>query len=109
MPRKSTQTMTVETEVEKPSSTEAIKVAVITNDIKHLGEAMNRLEVKFDQAILGFVTHEKLRDVQKAADEKHKQQDKAIASLEDWNKWAVRIVLGLVISAVVGLAFSSKL
>jgi len=108
MPRKSTQTMTVETETEQ-SQSEVIKLAVTNNELKHLSESMKRLEAKFDKAILGFVTHEKLNDVEKAFNTKHGVHAEKIAGIEDWNKWAVRIVLGLVIAAVVGLAFSSKL
>ena len=52
MPRKSTQTMTVETETEQ-SRSEVIKLAVTNNELKHLSESMNRLEAKFDKAILG--------------------------------------------------------
>jgi len=105
MARKTTQTMTTETDGENPA---AISVAVVKNEIKHLNESMNRLEIKFDAAILGFVTHEKLKDAQKAADAKHQEQDKAIASLEDWNKWAVRVALGIVATAIGALVINLK-
>ena len=32
--------------------------------------------------------------------------EQRIAALEDWQRWAVRVVLGLVITAVVGLALA---
>jgi len=107
MPRKSTQTMTVETETEQ-SQSEVIKLAVTNNELKHLSESMNRLEAKFDKAILGFVTHEKLNDVEKAFDTKHRAHADRIAGLEDWNKWAIRLILALVIAAVGGVIFVTK-
>ena len=103
--RTSTQTLTTETDGENPG---AISVAVVKNEIKHLNESMNRLEIKFDAAILGFVTHEKLKDVQKSNDEKHKEIDKAIGGLEDWNRWFVRIVLGLFVTGLAALVINYK-
>ena len=85
-----------------PDLSDAVKLAVVNTEIKHLSEAMVRIEGKFDTAINNFVTNEKLSDAQKRADEKHKQQDLAIKKLEDWNTWAVRIVGGAIILAVLG-------
>lgn len=107
MSRKSTQTMTVETDNEQPQS-EVIKLAVTNNELKHLSESMNRLEAKFDKAILGFVTHEKLNDVEKAFNAKHSVHSEKIAGLEDWNKWAIRVILLLVASAIGGVIFVTK-
>lgn len=96
------------TSEETQNDTEVVKVAVLNNDMKHLGESMNRLEAKFDAAILGFVTHDKLMDMQKSADAKHSEQDKAINSLEEWNKWAIRIILGAFLSGLAGAFFIFK-
>ena len=106
MSRKTTQTMSVETEGDTQS--EVIKLAVTNNELKHLIESMNRLEAKFDKAILGFVTHEKLNDVEKAFNAKHTVHSEKIAGLEDWNKWAIRLILALVIAAVGGVIFVTK-
>lgn len=50
-----------------------------------------------------FVSKADLKAAQDLADEKHKQQDKAIKALEDWNLWAQRLVIGTVITAVLVL------
>ena len=106
MSRKTTQTMSVETEGD--TQTEVIKLAVTNNELKHLSESMNRLEAKFDKAILRFVTHEKLNDVERAFNAKHSVHSEKIAGLEDWNKWAIRVILALVIAAVGGVIFVTK-
>ena len=98
--------MTVETEGDTQS--EVIKLAVTNNELKHLSESMNRLEAKFDKAILGFVTHEKLNDVEKAFNAKHSVHSEKVAGLEDWNKWAIRVILLLVASAIGGVIFVTK-
>jgi len=98
--------MSVETEGDTQS--EVIKLAVTNNELKHLSESMNRLEAKFDKAILGFVTHEKLNDVEKAFNAKHTVHAEKIAGLEDWIKWAIRLILALVIAAVGGVIFVTK-
>lgn len=106
MSRKTTQTMSVETEGD--TQTEVIKLAVTNNELKHLSESMNRLEAKFDKAILRFVTHEKLNDVERAFNAKHSVHSEKIAGLEDWNKWAIRVILLLVASAIGGVIFATK-
>lgn len=106
MSRKTTQTMSVETEGD--TQTEVIKLAVTNNELKHLSESMNRLEAKFDKAILRFVTHEKLNDVERAFNAKHSVHSEKIAGLEDWNKWAIRVILLLVASAIGGVIFVTK-
>ena len=98
--------MSVETEGDTQS--EVIKLAVTNNELKHLIESMSRLEAKFDKAILGFVTHEKLNDVEKAFNAKHTVHSEKIAGLEDWNKWAIRVILLLVASAIGGVIFVTK-
>mgnify|MGYP003510386695 FL=1 len=98
--------MTVETEGDTQS--EVIKLAVTNNELKHLSESMNRLEAKFDKAILGFVTHEKLNDVERAFNAKHSVHSEKIAGLEDWSKWAIRVILLLVASAIGGVIFVTK-
>ena len=98
--------MSVETEGD--TQTEVIKLAVTNNELKHLSESMNRLEAKFDKAILRFVTHEKLNDVERAFNAKHSVHSEKIAGLEDWNKWAIRVILLLVASAVGGVIFVTK-
>lgn len=96
-----------------------VEIAVLNRDIMHINTTLARMEGKFDSAMLNFVTIDKLVDAQKAADathaameekcaEKDKQQDEAIKKLEDWNTWAVRIVLGAIILAVVTLVLKSN-
>ena len=82
-----------------------VKIAVLNNDIKHINDTLSRMEQKFDSAISGFVTFDKLADAQRAADAKHAEQDAAIKKLEDWNTWAVRIVLGAILTSGVGVLF----
>lgn len=108
-----TKTHTVTDTTITPQS-DAIKVAVMNNDMRHIGETLIRLETSFsetnqrieaklDNAIVGFVTHDKLEDHRQADIKKHEEQDARTGKLEDWNSWAVRIVLGAVIVAVLGL------
>jgi len=110
-----TETITRETGIIDPN----IKIAVMNNDIQHINDTLTRIEAKFDGVINSFVTHEKLDDATKAAEEKHnniiasfeakaKEQDRAIVKLEDWNMWAVRIVLGAIILAGVSALLITK-
>ena len=99
------QTTIRETEVTE-SESPTVKIAVMNNDMKHFSETLERIEGKFDTAIMGFVTHEKISDIEKAHTEKHNTQDRAIAKLEEWNVWATRIVLGAVILAILGIVFA---
>lgn len=97
-----------ETTVQTDSTTDAIRVAVMNTEIKHLSESLSRIEGKFDIAISTFVTDDKLADAQRAADAKHKEQDKAIKKLEDQNTWIIRTVGTLLIAAVVGGVMLTK-
>lgn len=55
-----------------------------------------------------YATKEQLGSVDQKHERKEAVQDKAIKSLEDWNAWAVRIVLGAILVALVGGAFALK-
>lgn len=79
------------------------KIAVLRNEVRHVNETLNRVELKLDNMAVNFVTSSQLAAAQTLADLKHEQYDKKIASLEGWNAWATRIVLGLVLTSVVGL------
>jgi len=85
------------------SVTDAIQVAVMNNDMKHFSDTLVRIEGKFDKAIQGFVPLERLAAHESADNMKHVEQDRAIKKLEDWNRWAMKIVLGAVIAAVLGI------
>lgn len=78
-----------------------VKIAVMNADIKHMNDTLVRIEGKFDNAMTGFVTVDKLADAQAAATTKHVEIDRAINKLENWNTWAVRIVFGAIVSIVV--------
>lgn len=84
------------------------KIAVLKNDMQHINQTLDRMEGKFDNAITGFVTMDKLADATAASYAKHAEQDRAIKKLEDWNAWAVRIVLGVVILAVLALIVGNQ-
>lgn len=102
----STKTKTIiekETTVQQSdTTTDAIRVAVMNTEIKHLSETMTRVESKFDKALTTFATNEQLTAAQKLADSKHEEQDTRINKLEDWNLWAQRIVGTVVILAILG-------
>jgi len=50
-----------------------------------------------------YVTSKELKDAKDAEDVKHVEQDGRIASLEAWNEYAVKIVLGIILTAIIGL------
>lgn len=79
----------------------------MNNDIKHINDTLARMETKFDNVINSFVTTDKLTDLTTSITTKNTQQDKAITLLENWNMWAVRIVLGAVLIAGVGLLIAN--
>lgn len=68
---------------ETTDSDTSIKVAVLNNDIKHINETLARLEGKFDIAVQSFVTTSQLVSAQAESDRIHKEQDKAIESLQE--------------------------
>lgn len=78
-----------------------VKIAVMNADIKHMNETLVRIEGKFDSAMTGFVTFDKLADAMEASNTKHAEIDRAISKLENWNTWAVRIVFGAIVSIIV--------
>ena len=78
----------------------AYRVGQLENNQK---ERFNRLEKKIDDMTTGFVTIDKLNDAKEAADDKHREQDGKIRSLEEWNIWAQRLVLGAVILAILAI------
>jgi hypothetical protein len=108
------QTKTKQTIIEKeiemptPDPSDAIKVAVMNTEIKHVNETMVRIEGKFDKALENFVTTERVTSLEESIKIKNTEQDAAIKKLEDWNVWALRIVVGAVILAVLGLIFVNK-
>lgn len=84
--------------------------APTTNEIKliidnSLLEQERRITDNFRTTIDGlsdkFATREALTNVDKKHESKSAVQDKAIKSLEEWNKWAARLILGVVLTAVV--------
>ena len=77
-----------------------VKIAVLNNDIKHINDTLTRLEGKFDTAINGFVTLDKLADAQQKADAAHSEIWKAINKLENWNTWAIRLVIATILAGI---------
>ncbi len=61
--------------------TTVVKVAVLTNDIKHINETLTRLEGKFDGAIQSFVTTGQLQQFQSEADRKHREYEQMFENL----------------------------
>lgn len=99
-------TETIEREIEMPTPTQpptTVAEAVMNTELKHVNATMARIEGKFDKAIEGFASKERVDAVERANNAKNKEQDEAIKKLEDWNTWAVRIVLAAVILAGMGL------
>lgn len=67
------------------------------------------LHAKLDTLRDGFVSHEQMAEAIKQGDLVHADFEKRISKLEDWNSWGVRIVLGAVFLAVLGLVVKSNL
>ena len=84
------------------------KIAVLKNEIHHVNETVKRIETKLDNMALNYVTSAQMVAAQEQANQKHAEQDKAIKSLEDWNSWAVKIVLGAVLTAIASLVIYTK-
>lgn len=68
-----------------------------------------RIDAKLDSIGQGFVTVNQLNIAQKNADDKHGEQDRRITRLEEWNTWAQRLVLGAVITGIIGTVAVIKL
>lgn len=67
-----------------------------------------RIDLKLDSIGQGFVTVNQLNVAQQSADRKHREQDLRITRLEEWNIWAQRLVIGMVITAIVGTVIAVK-
>lgn len=84
------------------------KIAVLKNEIHHVNETVKRIETKLDNMALNFVTESQRTADKEQADQKHREQDDRIHSLENWNSWAVKIVLGAVLTAILSLVIYTK-
>lgn len=71
-------------------------------------EGFARLEAKLDVMNNNLVTVGQLDAAKEEAKTVHREINKKIAKLEEWNTWAVRIVLGAVIIAVVSSVLVTK-
>jgi hypothetical protein len=100
--------ITLEKETAMPTESDAVKVAVMNNELKNLNTTMIRVEGKFDDAIKNFASNERVDALKQAADAKHKEQDQAIKKLEDWNTWFMRTAGALLIAAVIGGVLITK-
>jgi hypothetical protein len=60
----------------------SVKIAVMNNDIRHINETLGRLEGKFDVAVQSFATNQQLIDAASTSDNRHKEYDTVIASLQ---------------------------
>lgn len=79
---------------------ELTKTIVAKPDWNDLKDTRTALEA---QVVAEAASRKAADEAEKAAREaERKVADKAIAALEDWNKWAVRIVLGAAGTGVVG-------
>lgn len=102
MPKTQTVIKEKETIVQSEETSET-KIAVMKNDIKHITESLTRIENTLQIAINGFVTVDKLNDVIEASNKKHDGIDKEIEALKNWNTWAVRLVVGSILTGLVTL------
>lgn len=59
------------TTTETSSQSDAVKVAVMSNEMIHINAALLRLENTLNSAILGFVTHDKLADHEETSRDRH--------------------------------------
>lgn len=94
---------------------------------KEHSEAFTRLELKLDSYVAGFVTQKQfdtalehaesehnmiMREISKCSTANQAEEShivRRVSELEDWNKWATRIIFGTIfiaILAVVGLTAS---
>lgn len=69
----------------------------VRGDIKVLVNEVKRLNDTVDSQVKLMMTKEEAATMQKQADEVHKGLTGRIDKLEEWNTWAVRIVVGAVI------------
>lgn len=99
---KKTTTVTKEVAVDEHDSPAVLAYRVGRLEITQ-AERFNSLEAKLDNITTGFVTTAQLLAAQTRADDKHREQDRAIRALESWNTWAARIVIGAVLTAVMAL------
>lgn len=84
------------------------KIAVLKNEIHHVTETVKRIETKLDNMAMNYVTSAQMVAAQEQANQKHREQDDRIHSLENWNSWAVKIVLGAVLTAILSLVIYTK-
>lgn len=80
-----------------------VKVAVLQNTVSHLNDTLNRVEAKLDTMALNYVTNAQLIVAQKQADDVHLVFKTRIDELEKSQTWVYRLVVGAVITAVMGV------
>lgn len=108
MSRKSTQTMTVETDGEQPNDTPNV-VAYRVGELEKI-TAIGLREVRDELVNLKnhFVTHADLEAVKTQHNIEHRSITDDISDLQNWNNWFVKIVLFAVIAAVIGTVIVVK-
>lgn len=80
-----------------------VKVAVLQTTVGHLNDTLNRVEQKLDTMALNYVTNAQMVVSQKQADEIHNSMKSRINDLEKSQTWVFRVVVGAVITAVMGV------
>lgn len=86
-----------------------VKIAVLNNDIKHINDTLARMEQKFDLALNGFVTVEKLNDAIKESDAIHQQINERLKKIEKWFDRVGWLIISAVILAILGTVLVSNI
>lgn len=106
MPSKKTTMISEVTSVEDQD-----QKAVLVYRVGKLEEAtvkgFEELKVQLNNLEKHYVTKQQLEDATKNGDMKHKEQDGRLNKLENWNEWAVKIVLGAIITAGLALVIAN--
>jgi hypothetical protein len=76
-------------------------IRVLTTEVRSMNDTL------ISNSLL-VATKKELEAEKIIATAKHAEQDERIAKLEEWNSWAVKIVLGLLIAAVIGTVTVTK-
>lgn len=75
-------------------------VALIRGDIKAVTEKLEGVPTKVE-------LEQRLSDAKALADLKNTLQDKAIAGLEEWNTWALRLGGPTIVALLAGVVFNA--
>ena len=108
MPRK-TKTIIQETEVVPTHDSPDVLAYRVGQLEKTTANGLKEVKEELVNLKNHFVTHADLDAAKQQSDLEHQNIKDDIKELQDWNKWAIRIVLGIVITAVVGMVIVTKI